>query len=335
MRFLVDTLSFRCYELNFENLCKFLGLDFPVSWEDGTPRYGYPEAKYFNGIIIYYGGHDGFESYLHMSGKGCRMYEDLYKKRYGHDLDWHLFFEYCLSLKIKNTGNSMIHFSRIDIACDDYTDRLKVDRLVQYYKSGKYTSRCKHWVAGQLCEEWLYIGSPQSDMRLRIYNKKIERGFNEEDLDGEPWYRAEFQLRDDRATEFIKKWVELNDIGKTFMGVLNNYVRFLTKPNDKKNAQRIPSAQFWKSFTSDAEKIRLVSPEGSIYNMENLYKYLKQTFSSLRTYTEALGMSPEDLFLHYGGAKLRQDQIAFIEAFRSKNFGIMVDIDEKGSMLDE
>lgn len=331
MRFLVDTLSFRCYELDFENLCKFLGLDFPIDWEDGTPRYGYPEAKYFNGIIIYYGGHEGFESYLHMSGKGCRMYEDLYKKRYGHDLDWHLFFNYCVNLKVKNTCNSLIHFSRIDIACDDYTDRLKVDRLVRYYELGKYTSRCKDWTQGRLSEDWLYIGSPKSDIRLRIYNKKLERGFNEVDLEGKPWYRAELQLRDDKATAFIIKWVQLEDIGKTFMGVLNNYVRFLTKPNDKKNAQRIPSAGFWKSFTNDAQKIRLVSPEGSVYNMENLQRYLKQTFSSLRTFTDALNMSPEQFYGLFCNSKLRQDQIAFIEGFRAKNFGIIIDDYEKGS----
>lgn len=335
MRFLVDTLSFRCYELTFENLCRFLGLDSPINWEEGSPRYGYPYAKYYNGIIIYYGGHEGFESYLHMSGKGCRMYEDLYKKRYGQDLDWRLLFEYLLDLKVQSTGNSLIHFSRVDIACDDNTDRLDLYRLWRYYKADKWTSRASYFDFTQGSREIIYIGSPQSDIRLRIYNKKLERGFKEEDLNGEHWYRAEFQLRDDKATEFIKKWVELGDIGKTYMGVLNNYVRFLSKPNDKKNAQRIPSAQFWKSFTSDAEKIRLVSPEGSIYNMENLYKYLQQTFSSLRTYTEALGMTPEDLYLHYGGAKLRQDQKAFIEAFRTKNFSIFIDAEQEGSQSDE
>ena len=56
--------------------------------------------------------------------------------------------------------------------------------------------------------ETLYVGSPSSRARLRIYNKTAESGIV---ADNGKYLRVEIQLRDNYADEAYKKWIE----GKT------------------------------------------------------------------------------------------------------------------------
>lgn len=76
--------------------------------------------------------------------------------------------------------------SRIDIAFDDFSDRMANYR---YYKPGLKKSIFSR--NGDI--ETLYYGSPLSDKQIRQYNKQRERLAKGERSD--PWWRLELQLR--------------------------------------------------------------------------------------------------------------------------------------------
>ena len=298
MRFLIDTLSFRVanYDLNF--LLQFLGLfELKIPWECRNGRYSYKASIYYEGIQILYGGSDGFECYVTMSGKGCRTYEDLVCD--ASDNIW-----YSLFRDIRNEPDNF-HISRIDIALDDYTDALEIEKLVKYYRNDKFSSKCSNvrYVLGS--EECFYVGSPQSEILLRIYNKKLERGYTEpEDLDGKPWYRAEMQFRDKKATSVIDELLK-RGIGETFQGVLNNHCRFLAKPNDCKNAQRINNAGFWDYITNGSAKLKLITEPGSLYNKAKLDRYEKQFRSSVKTLIYSEGLTADELYSRFVDCKIQ------------------------------
>lgn len=71
-------------------------------------------------------------------------------------------------------------------------------------------------------EECLYVGSPQSLALLRIYNKKLERGFDESDEECPHWWRCEFQLRDEHAMQIVREWSECGSVGSVFAGHVKN-----------------------------------------------------------------------------------------------------------------
>lgn len=308
MQYLVDTLDFRA-RCTLDEIFEFLHIknrdEFEVS-EHGFR--GYPNALFYNGIRIGFGGLNGFGTYVSMSGKGCRMFEDI------SDLDWFDLMRNILSMP------EDIHMARLDIACDDRTDLLKISRLCKYYAQGKFMSKCKHVVGQMFCVEEFQVGSPSSDTLLRIYNKKLERGFDMSDLDGEPWYRAEFQFRDDSAFDFMSHWVSSGDLGQTYSNRMSSYLRFLKEPNKHDGTQhRIPTASFWQKFLGETSKYKMVSRPGSEYNMEKLKDFCFRTSgSSVVTYAKAMELTPEQLwtaFMENDNIKLRQDQKLFIEGF--------------------
>lgn len=312
MVFLVDTLNFRVANYDLKFLLKFLGLsELKILWECKRGRYNYSSAIYYGGIEIMYGGTKGFECYVSMSGKGCRTYEDLRKDT--ENLWTSLFTD------IRDEPENF-HIARIDIACDDYTEALEIENLVKYYRKCKFSSRCNNvrYLLGS--EECFYVGSPQSEILLRIYNKKLERGYTEpEDLNGKPWYRAELQLRDKKATSAIDVILKLG-IGSAFQGILTNHCRFLAKVNDGENAQRINNAGFWDYITNSSAKIRLITEPGSEYNKAKLDRYEKQFRSSVKTLIYSEGLTADELYSRFCDCKieLNTDQETYIDRCRDE-----------------
>jgi len=309
MIFLVDTLSFRVVSLKKFDVIEILGLTDKIeAWEDGVGFNGYPNAMYYNGIRIAYNGQRGFECYVHMSGKGCRTWEDLTSLSGFQEL-----------IQLLSDNKDMFHMARIDIACDDYTDSLNLQRLQKYYNAGKYSTRATYITFVTGSEEIMYVGSPQSDTRLRIYNKKLERGYTEQkDLDGKPWYRAEFQFRDKVATACVTALSKSSDIGGVFLGKLREHIRFLTRPNDKLNAQRIPEARFWTEFCQNCARVKFIYEPGSDYNLSKLERFcIKGAGSSLKTLILAERMTAEQLYKKFTSNDifLRQDQKELIKKY--------------------
>lgn len=316
MDVIVDTLSFRANFDSFKKLEDFLGF-YPGDWCPGT-RYNtnYLNSLYYEGIIIGYNGQAGWGYYVHMSGKGCRTFEDIS----GENFTWFKFISK-LYFKVRD-GSAAV--TRLDLAVDSFDDTLNLQRIEKYKIAHKYLTRVseKNIFLEKFGRECFYVGSPQSVTLLRIYNKKLERGYNPGDKEIEHWYRCELQLRDHHAQQVILEWGRAGHVGEIFAGHLIDHFQFLAKPNKRDGHQHlINPATWWANFVGNVEKIKWASKMGSEYNMTKLQKYaIGNAGSSVKTMIKAKNLTPEQLYDIYSdpGIKLREDQIAFIKSCRGE-----------------
>lgn len=294
LEILVDYLRFTSKIHSVGNLVEMLGLQ-DVDWEPGRARDGWSIHNYSCGMHIYFGQREDVG--VELSGAGCRMLETC---NHG-SFDWIDLFEY-----IVEQGDDM-NVSRLDIAGDDREDEiLSMEKLVRYTETRRYISKARRciWISGD--EQEVMFGASSSSTRLRIYNKALERG-----LDDEHWIRAEFQLRDQAADSFILNLLAVKEIGRAYGGVLLNYLRYTTRPPQglSDNYDRIPTVGWWAKFVSTSEKIKNIKVGGLEYNYFNLESFLvKQCASSLKAYVEANGGCIDGILQMIKDAKLSKKQ---------------------------
>lgn len=317
----VDFLEFAAKNCSLDDILSFMHFKDVNFCDGGTFNVNYQKSKVLRGFCKI--GYDNYKSvydvYVSLSGQGCRLLEDYNS---GYDFKWYDFI------------NSLVHsfdvsFRRIDVAIDDYTDLLNTHKLwFRYWKKDKFAGACRSvpdYREGKT--EELYFGSTQSDYMIRIYNKGLERGFAPGDdiivsTTGEVvkyWWRLEQQIRGHKSEQFINNWLESSSdsLGEVSCGYIMQFIRFLTKPNDKKNSQRIPVCEWWLDFLNNAKRISFVSKPGTVYNKHKLESFLNyQVSSSIRTYIHMFGLSPEELYTHFDRDEviLNNSQLALIRA---------------------
>lgn len=161
-----------------------------IEWQTMKGRNGWTKSFYNEGIRILFDGREDLG--VEISGKGCRALETYNN----NEFKWSEFLAFLIS------EPEQMNVSRLDIACDDHEGILDMKTMYGHVKSRKFISKAKRciWTDGD--EQSIVIGSPQSDTRLRIYNKGLERGVNQH------WIRAEMQLRDKAADSFIMNLVQ-------------------------------------------------------------------------------------------------------------------------------
>ena len=307
----VDTLNFAvCGSDPFQ----LLGLDQDIFEQGSRPEMNYTGCVYYQGIKISLGGTAGYDSYVNLSGKGCRTLEDLH----GKDFSW---YDLLCLLRIYK-----VSFRRIDIAVDDDSGAFDVRKCVRYYEQGMIAGSCRTFKYTLGAEEIFYAGSPQSNVLLRIYNKALERGYDDGLKDGKPWLRSELQLRNEAAEQIIMEWCgnpistkTFSDLQTIYSGHLLNHCRFLTKQNPGPHSDRIPTAKWWSDFLGDVQKIKFVSAPGSDYNLQRCHRYLReQAASSIKAYIMACGITPDQLYKEFTseGIKLNPDQEYMIKMMR-------------------
>lgn len=231
-------------------------------WEEGNGAQGFNKRYYYDHISIYFGGRDDCV-WCDMSGQGCRAFETY--SSYG---DFNSLFEVIMS------DMQDFNITRLDVAYDDHTGVINIKTFDKAAQKQYISTRFRDYGVDKSYTNngiTLYFGSKKSDTLFRCYNKAAER--NRED-EGH-WIRFEMQLRDDRAFQFLSSYFLNNcDIGTTFKGVVNNYMRVL-KPNDNdSNKWRWKTAPWWDRFIGDVEKISLYSRKDVDYNFFQLKNYV-------------------------------------------------------------
>ena len=248
---LYDWLSFTSKTHSPDQLISALGLSH-VPWVETKGARGYKDRKYFSCISIHYNGRADMGVWVEMSGQGCRTFESLSK------VGWDNLFKFI--------RNNQLKITRLDVAYDDHTGLLNIRQIVEDTQSGMYISKSDYWETVLSSKgSTVQIGSPQSKVLIRIYDKAAERG----KLD-EHWIRVEIQLRDDRAVQFTK--IPLS-IGQAFAGVLLNYLRYI-EPGEDSNKWRWPMTAYWSALVEDAERISIYQTPGMEYNEERCKNYV-------------------------------------------------------------
>lgn len=236
-------------------LVEALGLS-SCAWTQVKGWYGYRSRLYFGNISIHYDGSEDMGVCCEMSGQGCRNFES-YTSLPGK---WDDLLRF-----VRDNG---LHVTRLDVAYDDHTGVLDINRVKEDTENRRFVSRFRnfrieHSFSGENEPEGLsiYFGSQKSESMVRIYDKAAERGYT----DGTHWVRVEMQLRGDRAGAFLD--VDL-PIGQAFAGALLNYLRFVEPDDSDSNKRRWTMAEYWYKVLGDVERISLYTAPGAEYNVE-------------------------------------------------------------------
>lgn len=249
---LYDWLSFTSKTHTPDQIISALGLQ-DVPWIDTKGARGYRSRKYFSAISIHFDGRDDMGVWCELSGQGCRAFESL------SSVGWDKLFAW-----IQDNGCKI---TRLDVAYDDHTGVLPIGEIAQATQCGMYVSRSNYWECVLSSKgSTVQIGSPQSKVVIRIYDKAAERG-----IPDEHWIRCEMQLRDDRALQF--SMIPL-PIGAAYAGVLLNYLRYIEPADEDTNKWRWPMTDYWKNLVEDAEKISIYQAPGIEYNLERCKNYV-------------------------------------------------------------
>lgn len=258
---LYDWLSFTVRDMAAEDVMDLLHLkSFDCEIKSGFYGYRY---RYFNGngISIHYDGTEDQGVLLEMSGSGCRYFES------NSSIDWNTLFFLLDNLPVSR----QLHYTRLDIAFDDHEGLLDLGQIVEDTFARKWVSPFR-WsevqkAAGDNKGCSVYFGSPQSESRIRIYDKAAERNAENEGH----WIRIELQLRRDRAAAFLaRRSLGLSDL---FAGVMLNYLRFV-QPSEDSNKSRWPMADYWERFLGAAVKVKIFSAPGVEYNRNRLENFI-------------------------------------------------------------
>ena len=235
---LFDWLTFTSKIDSPESIMELLGLA-DISWQKMEKgRNGYRQRWMFENISILFDGAEGMGVCVDMTGTGCRAFEtysttswdDLFRAIYFYPEDYNI--------------------TRLDMACDDHTGILDIERLQDDTDEHLYVSRSKKWMVQYGSEgTTIYHGSPKSNMYIRIYDKAAERN-----LENVHWIRVELQMRDEIASGFVDGLM-IHPVGVQFRGVLHNYLRYVV-PEPDTNMSRWPMADYWSQLLEGVQRIR-------------------------------------------------------------------------------
>lgn len=271
--------------------------------------YGLPECLFYRGVKVHFSEN---LAVLDCSGKGCRTLEAL-----NPGMSWYDFLSVwykCMTVPIKDSEGQRqysVHISRIDLACDALDEKaLAVPRLQNYVQHKKFLCKSNYHscIMGNY-EQAIYFGSPKSDRRLRIYDKAMEQG-----LDGAAWVRFEFQLRNDNALSFVMNLFETckGNFAKCYYGMMRDYLKFITEPNNDTNSARKKLCPWWRKFLEDVAAIPQLYLPAEKYDISNLANFIKhECGSSIRTFLTANGGDVGELLDMVMESKLnkRQEQL--------------------------
>ena len=177
----IDWLTFTIQTDDTESVIRdWLGLDPDLFQVTGFSMMGYSEVRLFSDIRVMSKGLEN--QYFHnmgvcvsMSGNGCRSFETFSKLSIPGKQASSPFT--VLLSRIDSDKNA--HVSRIDIACDDKSGTLDMETIIHQVEENGINSRlAKRRVVYDLDGKryngsTVYVGSPSSEFRLRIYDKAV------------------------------------------------------------------------------------------------------------------------------------------------------------------
>lgn len=253
--------------------------------------FGYTYTYQYGNIKLFTSDRTDMGFHIYLTGQACREFEQL-------GLDW--------KELIESLQPHQPHFTRIDLAIDDFTDDyFTIERIRKCVANGEVVSKFRLGEEintriledGRIRSETIWFGSRASRLQLVFYNKLYERTNANYKVEEEVkhWYRCELRFRSDRADNVIKEYYHnqkgLNEIIK---GVLNNYLHFKKKNSKETHKSRWSDQTWWNSFLEGMDKLSLCKkhPETNIVRKK---RWINHSVSA--TELEVMLSSIDDLSL--------------------------------------
>lgn len=204
-------------------------------------KYGY-ESKYVLGDInIMCSMQEHLGVLLELKGKGCRQMECYLLAQ---ERSWYDFMLDCMT-----AGGVM---KRLDLAINDKAGILDIPKLKEKYKAGEcmsYFRMQKDYSGTEKCGsdlpkntgETLYLGSTSSELYMCAYQKNYEQYVKNgtEIEDTEIKNRFEIRMKNERAYYAVVDLLTYRDAERTAFSIINHYVRFVDREDDKPKSQWI------------------------------------------------------------------------------------------------
>ena len=161
------------------------------------------------------------------------------------------------------------HLTRLDCALDDRKSCVPLLTIRQAIEAGHCVTRAdriQHISSGSIHKgtpsgETIYIGSPQSQTLLRIYDKRLESQAKQRENWQDYGIRWELELKKDRAQVCgqVLSNLEEADWLEFMVGVLRSYIDFrATTPDEEEFRYRAPLLDWWLLLTDGFRNGRLV-----------------------------------------------------------------------------
>lgn len=254
-----------------------------------TKTLGYSTMYLHGDMRVYTSEREDMGIHCELSGNACRAYEFFMEGKWAD-----------LIQRIRENNG---HFSRIDLAVDDFDGLFSLKDIEQKILAGEVVSYfrksriLKEYSLGQQDNlgETIYFGSPQSRIRVRIYDKAIEtllkeqaskeadaitkeskakvpkkirqenkqlreENYRQERLNlDQVWLRTEIQSRDQRAEMIANYIFTESEVGKIAFGILKNYINFVEHSDTDSRKCRWQTSNFWTKFLGEVEKLKLTT----------------------------------------------------------------------------
>lgn len=282
---------------------------------------GYLSQVKCGDITILSGGTVEMGCHVVLSGKGCRQYE----ARFGNV--WPELIK-----KIIDQGG---HFARIDVALDDYDNRLslaqikeKVDKREVISKFTKFRKNEEVDLTTPAYENegnTVYFGSKLSLFLIRFYDKAKEQKVDY------PWTRVEIVCRNSRAELLAIAIINGKILSEITAGVLKNYLKFIDASDDT-NKSRWPVSKWWADFIGDVEKMKLTIKKEEITIQEKKDHLTKQYAPTLALISKFDGNDDfYNVLLRNGKQRLKQRHYAILKGTtEEKNDKDTVEVSNEG-----
>lgn len=163
------------------------------------------------------------------------------------------------------------HATRIDCVLDDRKPLVPLSTIKAAVEAGHVVTRAEKYEvrssssldSGQLSGETLYFGSPVSQTRLRIYDKRLELQQKERQDWQDYGIRWELELKKDRAQSMALAFASLEetDWHELTVSVLRSYIDFRDTARDEETwiRCRAPLLSWWEALTEGFQKAHLTT----------------------------------------------------------------------------
>lgn len=189
------------------------------------------------------------------------------------------------------TWINQVECTRIDIALDDHEKFVDLRKITQAKRTGNFfnTSWSAYMESGKRGEDigvTVYFGSPQSDKRLRVYDKTVE---SNSVVVGNRW-EAEFRRK--AATEALNQWIEASvndkkDVAQWCKDTVLGVVDFRNRSSGDPNRFRCPVLGWFKRFckrlSASPIRVRVAAPTITVQkSIDWVIKSVAPTLSIIR-----------------------------------------------------
>ncbi len=321
---LVDWLTFSVKEKDPRKVIQqFLGMDPDLFQDTGYTQFmGYTRVQRFSDILVCSEGREDKNFHdmgvcVSMSGNGCRTFETMSKLTFPGVKDKQgmesVAFPVLFQLLVSTEGANV---SRIDIACDDHTGYLSMDKIIEKTYAGDINSRMtfrdvhSSMKGKKKAGATVYIGAESSAFRVRIYDKALEQG-----TDGH-WVRVELVMRDKNSRSFVENMTNSENVGKLAAQVINDKFSFIQQ--DDSNITRCTVCSWWTDFVDELEAVRLVARKVIQHSVERIGSWVEaQVGPSLAILFRTMGWPYIFEIAKDAGARLSDKQLSLVTDYNS------------------